>query len=114
MNGVKKLACGFAFSAAVALGVASAWAYDYNDIPGTYEPVKMLISSGAQYINTGYTPGTSTSIQMEFDAGSTWAEYTACGGTATEDMRGYERLSGSRLDIGCYASRPRGSVYYLR
>ena len=48
------------------------------------------------------------------DAGSTGAEYEACGGTATEDLRGYERISGRRLDIGCYASRPRGSVYYLR
>jgi hypothetical protein len=48
------------------------------------------------------------------DTGSTWAEYVECGGTATEDMRGYERLSGHRLDLGCYAANRLGSVYYIR
>ena len=32
----------------------------------------------------------------------------------SHELRGYERLSGSRLDIGCYASRTRGTVYYIR
>ena len=85
MKIIKKLVCGVVF-AAVALGAASAWAYDYNDIPAAYEPVKMLISSGAQYINTGYTPGTTTSIQMEFDTG-TYAHDTAFFGTAWSQYR---------------------------
>ena len=77
---MKKLVCGFVLSAAVALGAASAWAYDYNDIPGTYEPVKMLISSGAQYINTGFAPNASTSVKMEFNTG-TYVQDTAFFGT---------------------------------
>ena len=80
MNEVNRLACGVVLSVAVALGAASAWAYDYNDIPGTYEPVKMLISSGAQYINTGFAPNASTSVKMEFNTG-TYVHDTAFFGT---------------------------------
>ena len=93
MNGVKKLAGGFVLSAAVALGAASAWAYDYNDIPGTYEPVKMLISSGAQYINTGFAPNASTSVKMEFNTG-TYVHDTAFFGTGWAKGR-YLLMQGS-------------------
>ena len=47
-------------------------------------------------------------------SGSTSVEYEDCGGMATEDLFGHERISGSRLDIGCFASRRRGLILYLR
>ena len=48
------------------------------------------------------------------DSGSTSVEYEACGGMATEDLFVHERISGSRLDIGCFASRRRGLIFYIR
>ena len=47
-------------------------------------------------------------------SGSTSVEYEACGGMATEDLFGHERISGSCLDIGCFASRRRGLILYIR
>ena len=93
MNEVNRLACWVVLSVAVALGAASAWAYDYNDIPGNYEPVKMLISSGAQYINTGFAPNASTSVKMEFNTG-TYVHDTAFFGTGWAKGR-YLLMQGS-------------------
>ena len=79
--------------ACAVLGAASAWAYDYNDIPFAYEPVKMLISSGAQYINTGFAPNASTSVKMEFNTG-TYVHDTAFFGTGWAKSR-YLLMQGS-------------------
>ena len=79
---MKKFACGLVCFAAFPVS-----AYDHTDVPAAeYEAVDSITSSGAQYINTGFTPNASTSVRMEFETGA-YANNTAFFGTGWNTYR---------------------------
>lgn len=67
---------------------------------GTASTVLNLTDAAfADYANHDYHPAKGGAL---VNAGMRWSDYLALGATSATDLAGNPRLSGARLDIGCY------------
>ena len=78
--------------------INSAWEKAINN----YSPVSPLTideTAFKNYANGNFVPKSGAAL---VNAGSDWETYLANGGLSTTDFAGAKRLSGKKLDIGCY------------
>jgi hypothetical protein len=78
--------------------INSAW----NKAISSYSPVSPLAvdeSVFKNYANGNFAPKSGAAL---VNAGSDWETYLANGARSTTDFAGAKRLSGKKLDIGCY------------
>jgi hypothetical protein len=78
--------------------INSAWEKAIN----SHSPVSPLAIDETvfkNYANGNFVPKSGAAL---VNAGSDWETYLANGGLSTTDFAGAKRLSGKKLDIGCY------------
>jgi hypothetical protein len=78
--------------------INSAWEKAIN----SHSPVSPLAIDETvfkNYANGNFVPKSGAAL---VNAGSDWKTYLANGGLSTTDFAGAKRLSGKKLDIGCY------------